>query len=72
MHFDGVPLEMYRHYGAEVKGTPEEEKQKLREIYNWAEGDLRKITELDGRLGAPSLDEYRWDRTWRYTKLYGK
>jgi hypothetical protein len=58
--------------------TPTKEIEKVREIYEWAKGRceeptlgniMQRITSIINQLGAPALDEKRWDKAWRWIRM---
>ena len=69
---DTLPTPLQGFLGVDRPTT--EESQKLKEVWDFIEGDseadrLYKIQQLENRLGSPSLGQSRLDLVYEYAKL---
>lgn len=78
VEYDGVPIDLYRHFGVELDTATESIKSQLKRIHDiirsrkegFTIGDvLSAVNTLESRLGAPRLDEKRYVRVHRWLVL---
>ena len=76
--WEGVPLDVGRMMGVSLMDTDTKTLDKLRDISKWSQeglldntigNQLQKIRTLESKLGAPTLNETRLDKMWRWVKL---
>ncbi len=77
MEYNGVPVDVLRFFNTDFN-LPNKDMDKLVDIYSWAKNGLeeltmgnvlQKISSLEVRLGAPHLNESRYDKLWNWVKL---
>jgi len=76
MQFDGIPIDFYRIFNVDLGTVPTKEIEKLKAIHEWSKegsetvGDMmQKISKLERELGAPALNEKRYDKMFRWVKM---
>ena len=69
--WDEVPQEVYKHFSVDIRVVDRQTIDKLNDIARWAKtgteslGDaLMKIRGAELRLGAPTLNENRYDKVY--------
>lgn len=76
---DGIPIDIFSYFGVDFANITDNEKSKLKDIYEWAVGNeiekpslgdtMEKLSKLERNLGVPLYGEKRSDRLWRWVKL---
>lgn len=75
---DGVPLDIGRYFEIDLFKMEEKEKNKLREIYKWAEDEVEektlgniliKIRDLEAKMGMSRMGSERYNRLWNWVKM---
>lgn len=76
--WDGVPVDVFRMFSAEIGTLPTKEIGKLKDICDWAGSKceevtigniMQKISSLESQLGSPAIGEKRWDKMWNWVKI---
>lgn len=76
--WDGVPIDIFRHFNTEISTIPKKDIQELRDITEWAKSKvneptigniLQKISEVQQRIGSPSLNQRGYNKVWEFIKL---
>jgi hypothetical protein len=76
--WEGVPIDVFRHFGVEMGTVPTKDIEQLREITSWAKSKcadepsigniLQKISYIRSQLGSPSLNEKSYAKVWQFVK----
>lgn len=76
-----VPLDMYRVFDEDINNVTRKDLDKLKEIYEWSLSECEdptlgnvmiKISRLQNSLGAPAINEKKYDKLWRYIHISRK
>lgn len=76
--WQGVPIDIMRHFNVELGTVPPKDIQQLKDITNWAKSKvdeptigniLQKISKIQGQLGSPALNEKQYSKIWQWVKL---
>lgn len=76
--YEGMPLDLVRHFAVDVKQMTEGDKKQINDIYNWVKGSLAEqtpgnvmlaIRQISNRLGSPQLGETRFGKMWNYLRI---
>ncbi len=77
--WQGVPIDVFRTFNAEMSTIPAKDIQQLKDITEWAKskvgsdgtiGDmLGKISEIRSKVGAPIINGKSYSKVWEYVKL---
>lgn len=70
---EGVPISVIRYFGIDTRKIDNKDKEQLKEIYIFIKdnpnGLYTILSNIERKLGAPSLGETRFGRIWNYLKL---
>ena len=76
--WQGVPIDVMRHFSVEMGNIPPKDIQQLKDITNWAKSKvdeptvgnvLQKIAKIQSQLGSPNLNEKSYSKVWQWIKL---
>ena len=74
--YKDVPKPVYKFFKANIGTIKSQEIKKLQKISKWAFDDdtdleegIKKIRELEIKLGSPSKGETRWDRMYNFVQI---
>jgi hypothetical protein len=76
--WEGVPVDIFRHFQVEMGTMPTKDIEQLRDITKWAKSRtvdepsignvLREVSRVQRELGAPALNERNYSKVWRFIK----
>ena len=75
--WEGIPIDIFRQFNADLGTLELKEISKIRDIYEWAKATseeptlgniMQKISRIENQLGAPHLNDKRWDKVWMWVK----
>ena len=71
--YKDVPIDVYKFFKANIGKISETEIKKLKKISKWIfdgdtdlEAGLKKLRDLEIKLGLPRSDEYKWDKIFNH------
>mgnify|MGYP000243789763 CR=1 FL=1 len=76
--WQGVPIDVIRHFSVEMNSIPPRDIQQLKDITSWAKSKvdeptvgnvLQKIATIQRQLGSPNLNEKSYSKVWQWVKL---
>lgn len=76
--WQGIPIDIMRHFNVELGTVPPKDIQQLKDITNWAKSKvdeptignvLQKISKIQSQLGSPALNEKQYSKIWQWVKL---
>jgi len=73
--YKDVPKDVYKFFKTNIGTIKNVEIKKLQKIAKWAFDDtdleegIKKIRELEIRLGSPSKGEEKWDRMYNFVQI---
>lgn len=75
---DGIPLDIGNLFDVDLHKMNDKEKSKLKELYEWAVGEVEektlgnvmlKIRELERRMGQSRTGSESYNRLWNWVKM---
>lgn len=77
--WQGIPIDMFRHFGVELGTVPTKDIAQLKDIVEWAKSKnadepsignvLQTIAKVQRELGTPALNEKAYSKVWQFVKL---
>jgi hypothetical protein len=74
--YDGVPIDILRFFNVDLSDIPRKDRDQLAAISKWALKDaetlgqgMKRLRDLEIKLGSPRLDETRAGRLYNWVKL---
>lgn len=76
--WEGIPIDVLRHFNMELGTIPTKDLEMLKDITTWAKSKtidepsignvLQQISKIQRQLGNPAINERSYEKTWRFIK----
>ena len=76
--WQGIPLDVIRHFGVELNNIPTKDLEQLKGITEWAKSKtdeptigniLQKISSIQRQVGYPALNEKSYTKVFQFVKM---